>query len=158
MIFDPHYVSQNNLSLKISEDIFIILAEDDKGHYLLTKHYLEESGVSNEMLWFGDGQSMLDFLLSKKEEKIVKKYIILLDIRMPKLDGIEVLRIIRKDEILHNTPVIMLTTSEDPQQAQLCHEIGCNAYIIKPLGESLLKSIQSASKSFHLEGDNSHNS
>ena len=141
-MFKAHYVSQNNLPLKISEDILIIMAEDDEGHYLLTKHYLEESGVSNEMLWFGDGQSMLDFLLSKKEEKIDKKYIILLDIRMPKLDGIEVLKIIRKDETLHSTPVIMLTTSEDPQQAELCYEIGCSAYIVKPLDESLLKSIQ----------------
>ena len=65
----------------------------------------------------------------------------LLDIRMPKIDGIEVLRRIKNDDKLRGIKVIMFTTSEDQEQAELCYDLGCNAHVIKPPGEILLKAI-----------------
>ena len=60
-------------------------------------------------------------------------YLVLLDIRMPKVDGIEVLRRIKEDQELRKLPVIMLTTTDDMREVQRCHELGCNVYIQKPV-------------------------
>lgn len=60
-------------------------------------------------------------------------FLILLDIRMPKVDGIEVLRRLKADPILHRLPVIMLTTTDDTREVERCHELGCNVYIQKPV-------------------------
>jgi CheY-like chemotaxis protein len=116
-----------------NEDI-IILAEDDLGHVELIKKYLKRAGLSNEVLHFKDGQETLDFLLKKGDGPHIqdnKKYILLLDIRMPKIDGIEVLSQVKKRTELKTIPVLMLTTSDDPREIQKCHELGCNNYITK---------------------------
>jgi CheY-like chemotaxis protein len=60
-------------------------------------------------------------------------YLLLLDIRMPKIDGIEVLRRLKEDEELKKIPVIMITTTDDPREIDFCHRLGCNSYIAKPL-------------------------
>jgi CheY-like chemotaxis protein len=60
-------------------------------------------------------------------------YLVLLDIRMPKVDGIEVLRRLKGDEKLRKVPVIMLTTTDDAREVDRCHQLGCNVYIQKPV-------------------------
>ena len=60
-------------------------------------------------------------------------YLVLLDIRMPKVDGIEVLRRIKVDAELRKVPVIMLTTTDDAREVERCHQLGCNVYIQKPI-------------------------
>ncbi len=122
----------------------ILIAEDDRGHYLLTKNYLHEVGIRNKILWFEDGQAILDFLNSEHFQREGQRYILLLDIRMPKADGMEVLEKIKQNSAFDNIFVIMLTTSEDQEQARRCYTLGCDAHIIKPPGPVLLRAMQRA--------------
>jgi len=65
--------------------------------------------------------------------KVDTPYLLLLDIRMPKLDGVEVLRQVKADAELRKIPVLMLTTTDDPREVERCHALGCNNYIVKPV-------------------------
>ena len=120
----------------MNEDIVILIAEDNAGHFQLIKKNLWLTCVNNDILLFKDGQGVLDFLFKNGngihlEEK--KQYILLLDIRMPKVDGLEVLKIIKKDERLRKIPVIMLTTTSDASMIKQCYELGCSYYMVKPV-------------------------
>ncbi len=118
------------------KDIVILIAEDEKGHFLLTKRYLRKLGICNKIIRLEDGQDALDFLYGNGQAlppDIGKKYLLLLDIHMPRVDGIAVLERIRKDQRLQDMPVVMLTTSESHHEMESCHSFGCNAYIVKPL-------------------------
>jgi len=117
------------------EEVTILIAEDDDGHYSLIKKNLRRVGVSNEVIRFVDGQETLDFLFMKGENVRQREqaYLLLLDINMPKVDGIEVLEKIKDDPELSKIPVIMLTTSDDTIKTQQCRDLGCTAYIVKPV-------------------------
>lgn len=120
----------------MNDDVIILLAEDDEGHALLVKRNLERAGMSNPILVFEDGQTVLDFLFHSDEgpsKARSSRFILLLDIRMPKVDGIEVLRKAKSDKRLRMIPVVMVTTTDDPQEVQRCHKLGCNAYVAKPV-------------------------
>jgi len=126
----------------LRNDVVILIVEDNQGHYTLTKHCLRQAGIGNKIEWLENGQVAIDYLKGEgNPRKTGVKYIMLLDIRMPKVDGIEVLGTIKQDESLSDITVIMLTTSEDQQIARKCYELGCDAHIIKPPGEVLLKAI-----------------
>lgn len=109
----------------------ILLAEDDDGHARLVEERFEECGVRNPIIRFADGQAAWDFISGKTEDG--ESYLLLLDIRMPRLDGVEVLRRIKRDARLRNMPVIMLTTTDDPVEIDLCYGLGCNNYLTKPV-------------------------
>ncbi len=118
------------------KDIAILIAEDEKGHFLLTKRYLRKLGIRNKIIRLHDGQDTLDFLYENKETLEPdrgKGYLLLLDIHMPRVDGMAVLETIRKDRHLRDMPVVMLTTSENYHEMESCHAFGCDAYIVKPL-------------------------
>ena len=120
----------------MNSEVIILIAEDDEGHAGLISKNLKRSGVINEMLFFKDGQEILNFLFKKnKELQLIdgSSYILLLDIRMPKVDGVEVLRQIKSDEELRKIPVMMITTTDDPREVENCHKLGCNNYITKPI-------------------------
>ena len=113
-----------------------MIAEDDKGHAVLIRKNLQRSGIKNEILHFKDGRETLNFLFRKgngPHRKSNVPYLLLLDIRMPKVDGVEVLRQIKENHELGKMPVIMITTTDDPREVEKCHEIGCNNYITKPV-------------------------
>jgi CheY-like chemotaxis protein len=117
-------------------DMTVLLAEDDEGHALLIKRNLKRGGVGNEILHFRDGQEILDFLLCRgagPHRLPGARYVVLLDIRMPKVDGVEVLRRIKAERELRKLPVIMITTANDPRDVEECHEIGCSTYLTKPV-------------------------
>lgn len=78
---------------------------------------------------------MLDFLFRRTEHKPPAEaaYLLLLDIRMPKLDGVEVLRQLKENDEFRKIPVIMLTTTDDPREVARCHALGCSNYIVKPV-------------------------
>jgi CheY-like chemotaxis protein len=121
---------------KNKSELEIIIAEDNDGHAGLIKMNLEESGIKNPIHHFKNGQETLDFLFQKGKGPHRKEntpYLLLLDIRMPKVDGIEVLKEIKETEHLRNLPVIMLTTTDDPREIDKCHALGCNSYITKPV-------------------------
>ena len=117
------------------QETVILIAEDDSGHFALVKRNLWRSCVVEDIVQFKDGQEILDFLFSGDEEtgrKPNTRYILLLDIRMPKVDGKEVLSRIKSDASLKSMPVIMLTTTDDIDEIDRCYKLGCNFYIVKP--------------------------
>ena len=117
-------------------EVDIILAEDDNGHAFLIRSNLERAGIMNKVIHLKDGQEVLDFLFMKgrdQNREEGKSYLILLDIRMPKIDGIEVLKEIKSDPELKKMPVVMISTSDNPDEIHMCHMLGCNSYITKPI-------------------------
>lgn len=114
----------------------ILIVEDDDGHAILIRENLEMAGLKNPIEHFRDGQAVLDFFFDR-DGKVVRgqegSYLVLLDIRMPKVDGIEVLRRLKADAELRKLPVIVLTTTDDSREVARCHELGCSVYIQKPV-------------------------
>ena len=114
----------------------ILIADDDDGHAFLIEDSLRRAGVAAEIIRFADGQEALDFLFGRTSTPHFDKdgsYLLLLDIRMPKVDGVMVLREIKAAPQLRKLPVIILTTTEDPREVERCHDLGCNVYIQKPV-------------------------
>ena len=110
----------------------ILIADDDEGHAILIRENLEAAGLRNPMLHFRDGQAVLDFFL-RDPARAAGPFLVLLDIRMPKVDGIEVLRRLKADPTLRKLPIIMLTTTDDAREVTRCHDLGCNVYLQKPV-------------------------
>ena len=120
----------------MNQEVVILVAEDDDGHAGLICKNLTRAGISNKVIRFQDGQEVVDFLFRRgkgphREPDVA--YVMLLDIRMPKLDGTEVLRAVKSDEELKKIPVIMITTTDDPREVELCHSLGCSSYVTKPV-------------------------
>ena len=119
----------------ISTKLTILLVEDDKGHATLVKKNLWRVCIDAQILHFSDGRPLLDYLIGQSkipESFKTGKYIVLLDIKMPGMNGIDVLRAIKKNPNLSKMPVIMLTTTNNPGDINLCYELGCSSYIVKP--------------------------
>ena len=137
----------------MSEDYKILIAEEDDGHYQLIKQNFKRIGIDNETVRFSDGQEIIDYLFEdgSKISKESQKHLLLLDINMPKVDGIEVLKKIKDNSELSKTHVIMLTTSNDDEKTQYCRDLGCTAYVVKPIEyESFVATIASLAFSFQL--------
>jgi len=120
----------------MNNEVTILIAEDDDGHAELIRKNLSRSGIANAIIHFKDGQKVTDFLFRKgsgPHREPGKAYVLLLDIRMPKMDGIEVLEHLKADSELCKIPVIMITTTDDPREVAHCHSLGCNSYITKPV-------------------------
>lgn len=118
------------------DDVTILVADDDDGHAELIKENLIECGIQNPIKRFEDGKAVWDFLSMQgpgPHREKDKSYLLLLDIRMPKMDGVEVLRNIKASHELKNMPVIILTTTDDPREIEECYSLGCNCYITKPV-------------------------
>ena len=118
------------------DEVVILMVEDNVGHLGLIRKNLKRAGISNQILTFGDGQAVLDFLFAQTDgpkKNQMHTYLMLLDIRMPKVDGMEVLRQIKSHAELKTIPIIMLTTTEDPNEVRRCHQLGCSNYITKPI-------------------------
>ena len=131
--------------MKMTREVIILIADDDPGHVRLIEKNLTRAGLHNAVERFEDGAAILDFLFQRGERKRATEgaYLLLLDIRMPKVDGVEVLRQVKEDETLRKLPIIMLTTTEDPREVQRCHTLGCNSYIVKPVDyEKFAEAIQ----------------
>jgi CheY-like chemotaxis protein len=109
----------------------ILIVDDDEGHAILIRENLEAAGLRNPIRHFRDGQAVLDFFAQRPHTG--ESFLVLLDIRMPKVDGIEVLRRLKADAELNKLPVIMLTTTDDLREVERCYELGCNVYIQKPV-------------------------
>ena len=113
----------------------ILIAEDDEGHYTLMRRNLQRSGLNNEMIRFRDGQELLDYLdlIKRKEELKNCPHLLFLDIRMPKVDGLEVLERVKSDLALRRMPIIVITTASDIRAVEQCHQLGCCMYLVKPV-------------------------
>lgn len=118
------------------KELTILIAEDDDGHADLIMTGLKESGICNHMIRFVDGKQTWEFISGKGKDMVLdknKSYLLLLDINMPKMDGLEVLERIKNDDDFKSLPVIMLTTTDDPREVEKCYELGCNIYVTKPV-------------------------
>jgi len=118
----------------MKNEMVMLIAEDDEGHATLIRKHLARSGILNEMIHFKDGDETLDFLLRRGKgphRETGNHYLLLLDIRMPKVDGIEVLCQVKGHDELRKMPVIMITTTDDPREVDRCHALGCSHYITK---------------------------
>lgn len=118
------------------DDAIILIAEDDDGHFSLMEKNLLRSGISNNVIRFTDGQQTFDFLKQLKEPTFVHAKhpcLLILDIRMPKVDGLQILEFIKADEQLKKIPVIVLTTAGNQQVMDKCHQLNCSMYVVKPV-------------------------
>ncbi len=120
----------------MNEEVVILVAEDNEGHAGLIRKNLARAGIANQLIHFKNGQETVDFLFRNGEgphRETGKSYVLLLDIRMPMLNGVEVLKKIKADEELKKIPVVMITTTDDPREVEHCHQLGCSNYITKPV-------------------------
>jgi CheY-like chemotaxis protein len=116
--------------------VTIIMIEDDEGHARLIERNIRRSGVNNEIIPFSNGTDAVKHLFGSDGTGINHKgraLLILLDLNLPDMTGIEILRQIKDNKYLKATPVVVLTTTDDSQEIKRCYELGCNVYITKPV-------------------------
>jgi len=114
----------------------ILLVEDDKRDLELTLVALERSQLANEVIVVRDGAQALDYLLregdfARREEG--NPAVMLLDLKLPKVNGLEVLQKVRSTPNLRSMPVVMLTSSQEESDVVRSYELGVNAYVVKPV-------------------------
>ena len=122
--------------MTVTKEVVILIADDDAGHARLIEKNLARAGLHNRIERFEDGQEILDFLFGRgagRKREAGMSYLLLLDIRMPKVDGVEVLRQLKADPELRKIPTSMLTTTDDPREVERCHALGCSNYVVKPV-------------------------
>jgi CheY-like chemotaxis protein len=115
----------------------ILLVEDDPSDLELTLLALERSQLANDVIVARDGQEAIDYLRregSWSERTAGNPAVILLDLKLPKIDGLEVLEMMRADISLRAVPVVMLTSSREEQDLVRSYALGVNAYVVKPVG------------------------
>jgi len=120
----------------MKQEVIILIAEDDDGHAELIRKNLTRARISNAVIRFTDGQEVVDYLFRLGDgphRKTGDAFILLLDIRMPKLNGTEVLKKLKADPELRKIPVVMITTTDDPREIEYCYSMGCGGYITKPV-------------------------
>jgi CheY-like chemotaxis protein len=114
----------------------ILLAEDNPKDVELTMEALAEHNLANNVVAVKDGVEALDFLKCRgayAQRRPENPAVVLLDIKMPRMDGIEVLKAVREDERLKTLPIVMLTSSREEPDLKKCYELGANAYVVKPV-------------------------
>jgi CheY-like chemotaxis protein len=126
--------------------VTIVMIEDDEGHARLIERNIRRSGVNNEIVPFTDGTSAVNYLFGKDGSGLERKgqaLLILLDLNLPDMTGIEILRQVKENKYLKCAPVVVLTTTDDSQEIKRCYEFGCNVYITKPVNyESFANAIR----------------
>ena len=130
-------VSQEKGNPLMKKDETILLVEDNPDDELLTQRALKKSNICNEVVVVRDGAEALDYLFAtgahEGRSSVAMPQVILLDLDLPKVDGLEVLRRIRSDERTKRVPTIILTSSEDQQDLVESYGLGANGYVRKPL-------------------------
>jgi CheY-like chemotaxis protein len=114
----------------------ILLVEDDPNDIELTLTALGDYHLTNAVVVARDGVEAMDYLYFRgqfAERPEGNPVVILLDLKMPKMDGIEVLRLLKADEQLRLVPVVVMTSSRESQDLEQCYKLGANAYIVKPV-------------------------
>ena len=126
--------------------IEILLVEDNMDDAEMTIHALRKNNLANKLIHMKDGEEALDFLFGTGNfigrDVNLKPSLILLDLKMPKIDGLEVLERVKSNEATKKIPVVILTSSKEDPDVSKCYELGANSYIVKPVEfESFMKAV-----------------
>ena len=121
----------------MTPEVEILLVEDNASDAEMTIAALKKNNLANKLLHVKDGAAALDFIFAEGEYEgrniENKPKVILLDLKMPKVNGIEVLQKIRSDERTKNIPIVVLTSSKEDPDIKKCYDHGVNSYVVKPL-------------------------
>jgi CheY-like chemotaxis protein len=130
----------------VSLPVKIIMIEDDEGHARLIERNIRRAGVNNEIVPFTNGTDALKYLFGSDAQGNTHKgsaLLILLDLNLPDMTGIDILKRVKESSHLKAAPVVVLTTTDDAQEIKRCYELGCNVYITKPVNyESFANAIR----------------
>lgn len=119
----------------------VLLAEDDDGHARLTEKSLQRSGLATKIVRVSDGGQVLDFVRNAGVyggKPRLERLLVLLDLKMPVVDGYSVLRELKEDPETRAIPVIVITTTDDEHDIAFCHELGCVGFITKPVRDEII--------------------
>ncbi len=137
LLCPPPPYSKKELDMVTENKVEILIVDDDEGHSELIRSNLKKTGINNHIQCLTDGRTAVDFVLRHgkfSSRPANPAILVLMDINMPgELDGIAALKLIKNHPVGKSTPVIMLTTTDDPREISRCYEIGCNIYITKPV-------------------------
>jgi CheY-like chemotaxis protein len=118
-------------------EVELVLVEDNKGDAELITRVLKKHSLANRIVLLKDGAEALDFLFGQgrdaRGDVPIAPRLVLLDIKLPKVDGIEVLRRMKSDERTREIPVVMLTSSNEERDVSAAYELGCNSFVTKPI-------------------------
>jgi CheY-like chemotaxis protein len=132
--------------------VTIIMVEDDEGHARLIEKNIRRAGVNNEIVPFASGTAALDFLMGKDRSGEVsagRQLLILLDLNLPDMTGVDILEKVKNNVHTKRSPVVVLTTTDDEREIQRCYDLGANVYITKPVDyESFANAIRQLGLSF----------
>ena len=121
----------------MNQEVEILLAEDNESDAELTIRALRKNNLANKLVHLRDGADALDFICAEGSyaHRDVQNTprVILLDLKMPKVNGIEVLQRIKSDSRTQKIPVVMLTSSKEDPDIQACYKLGVNSYVVKPV-------------------------
>jgi CheY-like chemotaxis protein len=120
----------------MGKPVKIVMIEDDEGHAHLIERNIRRSGVNNEIIPFANGTSAVDYLFGQDgtaDQHKGQALLILLDLNLPDMTGIDILKRVKDNGTLKAAPVVVLTTTDDEQEIKRCYELGCNVYITKPV-------------------------
>jgi CheY-like chemotaxis protein len=112
-------------------ELEILLVEDNAADAKLTTIALQDANVSNKIVLLRDGKEALEYIFSKIDTSIPK--VIFLDLKMPKVNGNEVLAKLKQDARTRKIPVVMFTSSQEPRDIKECFDLGANSYVVKPV-------------------------
>jgi CheY-like chemotaxis protein len=116
--------------------VVIVMIEDDEGHTRLIERNIRRAGVNNQIIPFSNGTAALNYLFGPDgsgEASAHKSVLVLLDLNLPDMTGIDILTKLKSNPHLRRSPVIVLTTSDDQREVQRCYDRGANVYITKPV-------------------------
>jgi two-component system, response regulator len=123
--------------MELYEEIDILLVEDSPNDAELAIRALKKRGFANKMLWVKDGEQAINYLFrlgeyAQQHDETGPK-LVLLDLKMPRVDGMEVLRAIKEDQRTRRIPVVILTSSQEERDLTLSYDLGVNSYVVKPM-------------------------
>ena len=121
----------------MNNEVEILLVEDNPNDAELAMRALKKNNLSNNVIRVSDGEEALDFIFARRQfnsrEKLNVPKLILLDLKLPKIDGLEVLKIIKADPVTKLIPVVVLTSSKEEKDMIESYRLGVNSYIVKPV-------------------------